>query len=78
MIECQHVELMDNGGTPCFREAQLSITYPTGTIGPQWWRLNVECYITILRDDQLNSKEYEDFVFRMVLSTEIPREKSAV
>jgi len=72
MTECQHVELMDNGGVSCFREAQLSITYPTGAIGPQWWRLNLECYITILRDDHLNRDEYEGFVFKMVLSTELP------
>jgi hypothetical protein len=73
MTKCQHIELMDNGGKTCRKKAHLSITYPTGAIGPQWWRLNTECYITILRDDHLNSDEYKGFIFRMVLSTEIPR-----
>jgi len=59
MTLCQYFELNEKAGEP--HPAELSVTYPTGALGPNAWNLCITHYSAMLRVDQA-SGEMIDFV----------------
>jgi len=60
MTLCQYFELNEKAGE-CGSSAELSVTYPTGALGPNAWNLCITHYSAMLRVDQA-SGEMTDFV----------------